>query len=165
MLRPRETSRTEDIPVESASEKKIRYFLAVMFFIQTFMTTSPFMHEIIVNEDGTETLRSITALQFIVQSDGIMANSISLAMLGLPLIVLPITAFFFCIFDKRSKIKYIATGLCSVVCAALIVFGIGRDTLSLGAVITLVINVVTLFMTTQGVQATSIRRASQLKKR
>ena len=160
MLRPHYGPATEDIPVESSSEKKIRYFLAVMFFLQTMLTTSTFMHEVTAEEE----LRTISALQFVIQADGILANSVQLGIFGLILLLFPLTAFFFCILDKRSKVKFLISGACSVVCAVVIVFGIGRDSISIGAVITLISNVITLFMTSMGVQATSMRRASALRK-
>ena len=153
-LRPNTGRRTEDIPVENLSERKIRIFLAVMFFIQALLTSQPFMHHV---DAETNTLEGyITVLDFIVQADGIAGNNIAMAIYGVILIALPVTAFFFCLFDKRSRVKYLLSGLCSVICAIVITFTVGTS-ISYGAVITLIINVVTLFMTMQGLQATAIR--------
>lgn len=159
MLRPYKGPSTEDIPVESSSERKIRFFLAAIFVLQVLLTTTPFMHDFLLND----TVVTISALQFVIQADGFMANSVQLGIFGLLLVLLPIAAFFFCVLDKRSKVKYIATALCSIICPIIIVFGIGRNFISIGAVITLIINVITLFMTSQGVQAVSIRRAKEIK--
>lgn len=158
MLRSRKYH-TEDIPIENSSERKVRLFLAVMFFIQVLLTPTPFMHNVVSDTE----LQSITAIQFIVQADGFLANSVQLGLYGLALVLFPLTAFFFCVLDKRSRVKYIFTGACSVLCAVLIVFGIGKNNISIGAVFTLIINVVTLFMTSQGVQATSARIAQSKK--
>ena len=148
---------TEPIPVESPSERKIRIFLAVMFFIQTFTTTLPFMYH--VNDDGL-TDGEISAMQFLLQGNGIASDNFVMAIYGLLLVMLPLASFFFFIFDKRSKVKYIASAVCSVVCAVIVTFTCGRS-ISYGGVLTLIINVITLFMTSQGVQAVSIRRAKE----
>lgn len=154
MLRPH--TGTVDIEVENRSEKKVRYFMSVLFFIQTFTTTMPFIRETVVEEDGVERISGeISALQFVVQDDG-LAHNFGLAMIGLPLIILPIVAFFFCIFDKRSRVKYAVTGLTSVICAVIISFSVGK-LIHYGAVFTLFINIATLFMTSQGFQYTTKR--------
>lgn len=140
-----------DAPVESKSEKHVRYFLAFLFFLQTVCTTLPFMQGTVGDE-----FKSVSALQLLIQPDGYGGGQdVFLAVVGGLLIVMPIVAFFFCILDGRSRIKYIASGLCSVLSAVLITFGY---MFSLGAIITLVINVVALFMTMQGLQATNNRR-------
>ena len=155
MLRPRVGS-TEDIPVESSSERKVRFFLVFMFFLQVFITPLPFIRH--VDEEGFID-GEVSAVKFLVQEDGIAANNGFIALYGLLLILLPLVAFFFCIFDKRSKVKYIFTGICSVVCAVIVTFTCGRS-IHYGGVFTLIINVITLFMTSQGVQAVSMRRYS-----
>ena len=69
-------------------------------------------------------------------------------------------AFFFCLLDKKSKKKYVVSALTSVLCPIIICFGVG-GTIAIGGVFTLFINIITLFMTSQGFQATRMReRAS-----
>lgn len=155
MLRYRNTVDVEP-SVESSSEKKVRYFLAFMFFIQTLMTTLPFMHHVNVENNTLE--GTVSALNFIIQADGIASDNGFMALYGILLVFLPLTAFFFCLFDKRSRLKYLFSGLCSVICAVIITFTVGTS-ISIGAVLTLIVNVITLFMTSQGVQATSARIA------
>lgn len=159
MILPRART-TVDVEVENSSERKVRLFLAVMFFIQTLMTTLPFMHH--VNPETNTLEGSISALNFVIQADGFASNNGYMAIYGIILIVLPLTAFFFCLFDKRSRLKYLFSGLCSVVCAIVITFTVGTS-ISFGAVLTLIVNVITLFMTSQGLQATSARIAGTKK--
>lgn len=159
MLRYRNTVDVEP-SVESSSEKKVRYFLAFMFFIQTLMTTLPFMHHVNVENNTLE--GTVSALNFIIQADGIASDNGFMALYGILLVFLPLTAFFFCLFDKRSRLKYLFSGLCSVICAVIITFTVGTS-ISIGAVLTLIVNVITLFMTSQGVQATSARIAGMKK--
>lgn len=141
-----------DENVETKSEKRVRIFLVVVFFIQTVLTTFPFMHGEI--EEG---FTYVTAFNLLVQNNGFgEEGDIMLAVVGGILVVFPLVSFFFCLLDKRSIKKYIVSALCSVVCAVVITFGIG-GMISIGAVITLILNVVTLFMSVQGIQAVKQR--------
>ena len=144
-----------DENIESKSEKRIRIFLAVMFFIQTVLTTFPFMQGEI-----DEGFTYLTAFNLLVQNNGYgESGDYMLVIIGALLVIFPMVAFFFCILDKRSKKKFIVSAACSVVCAVAITFAIG-SMIAIGAVITLVINVVTLFMSMQGIQATRLREKS-----
>ena len=142
---------------ETKSEKRVRYFLAAMFFIQVVLTTTPFMHQV-----ENETLETVSALQMImpVFSEGFNEQTTFLFLYGVVFVLLPMIAFFFCLLDKSSRIKYLFSGGCAVLCAVLITFGVGKS-ISLGAVFTLILCVVTLFMTMQGLQATSARKAQE----
>ena len=136
--------------VESKSEKHVRWFLAIMFFLQSLMSTLPFYHAIV-----DEQVVSYSALQMAVRTDGYIGeNAAYYAITGGLIVLIPIVAFFFCLLDTRSRVKYFVTGVASVLCAALIAF---NHMFSLGAVLTLLVNIVTLFMTSQGFLATTAR--------
>ena len=143
-----------DTPVETKSEKRVRYFLAVLFFLQSVCTTFPFMHGMVGDE-----FKTITALQLMIQPDGYEGKGdVLLAIIGALLVLMPVAAFFFCILDSKSRVKYVASGVCAVLSAVLITFSY---MFSLGAIITLLLNVMSLFMTMQGVQGTTARMKSQ----
>ena len=143
-----------DESVESKGEKRIRIILAVLFFIQTILTTFTFIQG--VDEEGNYT--NLTAFNMLVQPEGYAtAQDFYLAIFGGILVLLPITAFMFCILDKKTKIKYIATALCSIICAVVISFGIGSG-LGIGALTTLLFNIATLFLTSMGFLATNMRQ-------
>ncbi len=140
-------------PVESKSEKRIRYFLTVMYFFQTLATTFPFAQ----GSSNEGEYAYVTALNMLVQPDGYgTKGDIPLAIMGGILVVFPMVAFFFTLLDKKSKKKWIVSGLCCMVSAVIITFGIG-GALAIGALATLIMNLVCMFMTTQGYQATRIR--------
>ena len=145
-----------DEVVESKSEKRVRIFLAVMFFIQTVITTFPFMQGNI--EAG---FTYITAFNMLVQNNGYTDNGdFMLVIVGAVLVIFPLVAFFFFVLDKKSKKKYVVSAICSIACAVVITFGIG-GAIAIGGVLTLIINVVCLFMTMQGLQATRMREKTQ----
>ena len=144
---------------ESKSEKRVRYFLAFLFFLQVLLTTIPFMQGEV--EDGK--YGTITPLQMLIQMDGYRSKGdVYLAVVGGLLIILPIVAFFFCLLDSKSAVKYAFSAASVVITSVMITFIIG-SMISIGALISLVINLLCLFMTMQGVQATRARRASAEK--
>lgn len=146
--------------VESGSERRVRIFLVVMFFIQVVISSIfPLMHGTIEGQG----IAALTAVNLLIQRNGY--NSFAewvMAFYGALLIVLPIVSFFFCLLDKRSKKKYIITGLTSVICAVVICFG-PKDSIAIGGVVILIINIITLFMTSQGYQATRMRELNSPK--
>ena len=143
--------------VESKSEKRVRIFLAVLYFIQVLLIPLPLMQGTITEGELAGGAGHRTALNFVFQYKGF--NSFSEVMLGIYgaiLIVMPIVSFFFCILDKRSYKKYVVSYITSILCAVIICFG-PKDSIAIGGVFTLIVNVITLFMTTQGLQATRMR--------
>lgn len=142
--------------VETSSERRIRIFLAVLFFIQTIMTTFPFIQGT-VEVDGKEGYGNLTAFNLLVNPSGYQGTgAIPYAVVGGILVVFPIVAFFFCVLDTKSRVKFVISGLCAVVSAMLITFTMA-GIIAIGAVLTLVDNVLCLFMSAQGFQATTIR--------
>ena len=151
-----------DERVESKSERKVRFFLAVMLFIQVVCTAIPFVWGP-VEVDGEYYYATITAFNFLVNPGNYQnTGAIPLAVVGGILVILPMVAFFFCVLDSKSRVKFIVSGLCSFICAAVIVFTFGKM-VYIGAVITLVLNVICLFMSSQGFMATTIRMREQKK--
>ena len=149
-----------DERVESSSERKVRYFLAVLFFLQTICTAIPFIQGP-VEVDGATSYMTITAFNLLLNPGGYgNLGAIPLAVVGAILVVFPIVAFFFCVLDTKSKVKFFVSGACAVVCAIVITFSFASY-ISIGALITLVLNVLCLFMSAQGVQATAIRMRNQ----
>ena len=143
--------------VESKSEKRVRIFLAVLYFIQVLLIPLPLMQGTITEGELAGGAGHRTALNLVFQYNGF--NSFSEVMLGIYgaiLIVMPIVSFFFCILDKRSYKKYVVSYITSILCAVIICFG-PKDSIAIGGVFTLIVNVITLFMTTQGLQATRMR--------
>ncbi|MBR1533806.1 MAG: hypothetical protein IJ639_05550 [Ruminococcus sp.] len=148
--------------VESPSERRVRYFLAVMFFLQTVCTAIPFIQGP-VEVEGKTVERTITAFNLLVNPAGYgELGGIPLAVVGAILVIFPIVAFFFCVLDSKSKVKFIISGLCAVICAVVITFSFASY-ISIGALITLVLNVICLFMSAQGFQATAMRMRNQQK--
>ena len=141
--------------VESKTERRIRIFIAVLFFFQVLFIPLPLMHGDIEGGIGHR-----TALNLLFQYNGFNSFAeVVVAIYGAILIVMPIVSFFFFILDKRSKKKYVVSAITCFVCAFIICFGTG-DTIAIGGVFTLILEVVILFMTAQGFQATRMRERS-----
>ena len=146
-----------DENVESKSEKRVRLILAVLFFLQVLLLPLPLMQGTITEGELAGGIGHRTALNLLFQYNGFNSFSeVMLAVYGGILIIMPIVSFFFCLLDKKSYKKYVVSALTCVLCAVIICFG-PKDSIAIGGVLTLILNVITLFMTSQGFQATQIR--------
>ena len=141
--------------VESSSEKKIRIFLAVMYFLQVLMSAAfPLMYGV-ANDKGQYAV--LTAVNLLIQPSGYNSSEkLVMAAYGAVLVIFPIVAFFFFVLDKKSKIKYTISYITCVLCAIIICFGPGSS-IAYGGIFTLLLIIVIMFMTTQGFMATKIR--------
>ena len=146
--------------VESRSERRVRYFLAVILFLQTVVTAIPFLQGW-VEIDGQYREMTITAFNLLINPNGYGSfGAMPLALIGGVLVIFPIVAFFFCVLDSKSRVKFFVSGACSIVTAIIITFCFSSY-ISIGAVITLVLDVICLFMSSQGIQAVMIRKRNQ----
>ncbi len=148
---------------ESGSEKKIRIFLAVMYFLLVLvMVWMPLMYGP-VNDDGQYSI--LTAVNLLIQPNGYgSAGQVMGAVYGAILVILPIVSFFFFILDKKSKKKYIISYITCILSAVIICFGPGSS-IAYGGIVGLILILVIMFMTTQGFQATRMReRAAEEEK-
>ncbi len=131
---------------ESKKSKGLRITLSVLYFIQVVLTTFPFMWGI--DEKGEVYQR--TAFEFFIQPDGYnSAEEIKIAVLFAIFVLFPAVCFFFCVLDK-SQVKNFVSVVCSITCCALITFGIGQS-IAMGAVISLLLYVLILFLTTMSI--------------
>lgn len=148
---------------ESSSEKKVRIFLAVMYFIQVLiMVGLPLMYGT-ANDEGQ--YATLTAVNLMIQPNGYNSSGeIFVALFGVALVILPIVAFFFFLLDKKSKKKYVVSYITVIINCIIICFSIGVKSLYIGGVLSLIAYVVILFMTTQGLQATRMRERDTASK-
>ncbi len=104
-----------------------------------------------------------TALNLLFQYNGFNSFAeVMVAIYGAILIVMPIVSFFFFVLDKRSKKKYLVSVITCFLCAIIICFGV-KETIAIGGVFTLILEIVILFFTSLGFQATRMRERDALK--
>ena len=111
---------------ESSSEKKIRIFLAVMYFLLVLTEVwMPLMYGP-VNDDGQYSI--LTAVNLLIQPNGYgSAGQVMSAIYGAILVILPIVSFFFFLLDKKSKKKYVISYITCILSAVVICFGPGSS--------------------------------------
>lgn len=148
---------------ESSSEKKIRIFLAVMYFLLVLvMVWMPLMYGP-VNDEGQYSI--LTAVNLLIQPNGYgSAGQVMGAVYGAILVILPIVSFFFFILDKKSKKKYIISYITCILSAIIICFGPGSS-IAYGGIVSLILILVIMFMTTQGFQATRMRERADAEEK
>ena len=141
---------------ESSSEKKIRIFLAVMYFLLVLTEVwMPLMYGP-VNDEGQYSI--LTAVNILIQPNGYgSAGQVMSAIYGAILVILPIVSFFFFLLDKKSKKKYVISYITCILSAVVICFGPGSS-IAYGGIISLILILVIMFMTTQGFMATKMRQ-------
>ena len=148
---------------ESSSEKKIRIFLAVMYFLLVLTTVwMPLMYGP-VNDDGQYSI--LTAVNLLIQPNGYgSAGQVMSAIYGAILVILPIVSFFFFLLDKKSKKKYVISYITCILSAVVICFGPGSS-IAYGGIVSLILILVIMFMTTQGIQATRMRERADAEEK
>ena len=148
---------------ESSSEKKVRIFLAVMYFLLVLvMVWMPLMYGP-VNDEGQYSI--LTAVNLLIQPNGYgSAGQVMGAVYGAILVILPIVSFFFFIMDKKSKKKYIISYITCILSAIVICFGPGSS-IAYGGIVSLIMILVIMFMTTQGFQATRMRERADAEEK
>lgn len=148
---------------ESSSEKKVRIFLAVMYFLLVLvMVWMPLMYGP-VNDEGQYSI--LTAVNLLIQPNGYgSAGQVMGAVYGAILVILPIVSFFFFILDKKTKKKYIISYITCILSAIVICFGPGSS-IAYGGIVSLIMILVIMFMTTQGFQATRMRERADAEEK
>lgn len=148
---------------ESSSEKKVRIFLAVMYFLLVLvMVWMPLMYGP-VNDEGQYSI--LTAVNLLIQPNGYgSVGQVMGAVYGAILVILPIVSFFFFILDKKSKKKYIISYITCILSAIVICFGPGSS-IAYGGIVSLIMILVIMFMTTQGFQATRMRERADAEEK
>lgn len=148
---------------ESSSEKKIRIFLAVMYFLLVLTEVwMPLMYGP-VNDDGQYSI--LTAVNLLIQPNGYgSAGQVMSAIYGAILVILPIVSFFFFLLDKKSKKKYVISYITCILSAVVISFGPGSS-IAYGGIVSLILILVIMFMTTQGFQATRMRERADAEEK
>lgn len=148
---------------ESSSEKKIRIFLAVMYFLLVLTEVwMPLMYGP-VNDDGQYSI--LTAVNLLIQPNGYgSAGQVMSAIYGAILVILPIVSFFFFLLDKKSKKKYVISYITCILSAVVICFGPGSS-IAYGGIVSLILILVIMFMTTQGFQATRMRERADAEEK
>ena len=128
---------------ETKKQKFMRIFIAVLYFFEVVLTTSPFVWGM----DDKGNPQQLTAFQIAVQPNGYDGvQDIKLAIVFGLILLLPLVGFFFCILDK-SRVKNFFNLACGLVCVCIITFGIGPD-MGSGAFWSMLIYVFVLFLNT-----------------
>ena len=128
---------------ETKKQKFMRIFIAVLYFFEVVLTTSPFVWGM----DDKGNPQQLTAFQIAVQPNGYDGvQDIKLAIVFGLILLLPLVGFFFCVLDK-SRVKNFFNLACGLVCVCIITFGIGPN-MGSGAFWSMLIYVFILFLKT-----------------
>ena len=128
---------------ESKSLKRLRIFIAAMYFIEVILTTFPYLRG--PNSEGV--IEEFTAFGWIVQPGNFQTvEGVKLTLFCGAFLLLPLVCFFFFCLDK-GNIKNFVSAACCVICVALITFFIGPAFIAVGSVWALLLYIFILFLT------------------
>ena len=124
---------------DSKRTKRLRLILCTFFVLITACTALPFY----VVSDGTRA-KVVTDLELIMRS--FMNGEIWAGFLFLLFILVPAAGFFIAVFDRKSRFKAIAGLVCSVLGVAFILFLLTPANISLGAMFSLLLYILSFLV-------------------
>ncbi len=129
---------------ESKGQKRLRIFIAAMYFIQVILTTFPYMRGL----DAEGMPRELTVFGWIIQPGNFQTvEGVKLTLIFAVFLLFPMVCFFFYCLNK-SNIKNFVSVACCILCVSLITFGIGPANLAGGSLLAMLLYIFILFLTT-----------------
>lgn len=140
------------LKVQNRYTRRVRVAQIVFFLMLILLTSLPFAMAVI-EKGGKTSLKSFTALDFI----SYIGTDSRLSMLGglcIPFIVIPVIALGFQIFDRERNLKNIVGIICSVLgifwLVQFVTF-VGPDMMSIGSVLSIILYLLTAFLSIMGI--------------
>lgn len=139
---------------ENKTRKKLRIALCVLYLVQIFMCTFPYING--TASDGY--FYSYSVLDVLSYLGGEFPDSAAGAAMqqAIPyffiFLIIPVIGFFFCLFDKYRNLKNIVSMICCLAGVVSILF-IVSYLLSIGSLIALLLYIVICFITTMSMFA------------
>lgn len=144
------------LKIQNKTTKKIRVAQIILFMIQIFLTSMPFVWGGIIDPNSSHsTYTVLDMIGYIGATTGSAAGDRALNIVGitfLAFIILPAIALFFNIFDRFYNLKNVASLICSGLALMCIVYFIG-NWVCLGAVIAILLYLVNFFLGVMGIFA------------
>ncbi len=148
------------LKIQNKSTKRIRVLQIVLFMIQIFLTSMPFVWGGIINPNSSQSTYTVfDMIGYIGSTTGNATDERALNIIGiafLAFVILPTIALFFNIFDRFYNLKNIISIICSGLALMCIVYFIG-NWICLGAVIAILLYLVNFFFGVMGIFARYLR--------
>ena len=136
------------VKIQNSAIKKIRISLIVFFIIQTLLTTQPFLRGL--DENGELVYYSaLKMISFIGYND----QTTRMGLVFIAFLVLPLIALGFQIFDFYYNLKNAVGFIVSALGVIGIVFFIGPSMMGSGSLISLLVYILTAFLSIMGMLA------------
>lgn len=145
------------VKIQNKTTKRIRIAQIVFFLIQIYLTSTPFIWGGAILPDYKQsTFTVLDMISFIGSTTGNAQAESALTKLGFMFIlfvIIPVVALGFQLFDRNYNLKNIAGLICSFAGIMLIVFFIGGANICIGAMLALLLYLLTFFMSVMGIFA------------
>lgn len=147
------------LKVQNKSTKRIRVLQIIIYLVQIFLTSMPYVWAGRVTSENADGVLSYSALGMI-SNIGIqtgdpateqMMNTLGICFISF--LVIPVIALGFQIFDRYYNIKNVVSIICSFLGVLCIINFVGAQYLSLGSMLALILYVVSAFLSVMGIFA------------
>lgn len=144
------------VKIVNKSTKRIRVIQIILFLIQLFLTSTPFIWGGMIDLSKKQsTFTVLDMIMYIGASTGNEADDKTMSIIGvcfLSFIILPLIALCFQLFDRYYNLKNIAGLICSGLGVVCLVYFVG-SWLCLGAVVAMLLYLVSFFLSVMGIFA------------
>ena len=137
------------LKVENKATKKIRVAQIILFLIQIFLTTTPYIWKGWFEMDNKSSYTPLELITYIGGSD----ETTQIGLICLVFMLIPIIAVGFQIFDRSYNLKNIVGLICSGLGVISITYIIGPRYIAYGAVFALLLYLVSFFLSVMGIFA------------
>lgn len=137
------------LKVENNATKKIRVAQIVLFLIQIFLTTTPYIWQGWFEMENKSSYTPFELITYIGASEA----TTTIGLICTIFLIIPIIAVGFQIFDRQYNLKNIVGLICSALGVISITYIIGPAYICYGAVIAMLLYLVSFFLSVMGIFA------------
>jgi len=137
------------LKIENSATKKIRVAQIVLFLIQIFLTTTPYIW---AGRFELETKSSYTPFELVTYIGG-SDETTQIGLICSIFLIIPIIALGFQIFDRQYNLKNVVGLICSFLGVFAITYIIGPAYICYGGIFALLLYLVTFFLSVMGIFA------------
>lgn len=149
------------LKVENKSTKRIRIVQIIVFLIQIFLTSQPFVWGgAFLPQYKKSTFTVLDMISYIGATTENAADASKLTIIGLwyiVFLVIPVIALGFQLFDRQYNLKNIVGIICSFAGVIAIIYLVGAANICFGSTIALILYLFSAFMSVMGIFARLVK--------
>ncbi len=145
------------LKVQNKTTKRIRVVQIILFLIQIFLTSQPFVWGGVILPQYKKSTFTVLDMISYIGADSISKQGenalVTIGILYILFLIIPIIAVGFQIFDREYNLKNIVGIICSTAGVLCIIYLVGPQYLCFGSMIALILYIFSAFMSVMGIFA------------